>query len=404
MKKALIPLIAFVFVLPAGLAAQQQTADGGLIIAGGSSSYSNGMTDFLIYKLDAAGAKQWRKNFGGAWTDNAVQIQPTADGGYIVAGISLSYGPSPGSYCDFLVYKLDAAGNKQWRKNLGGSDCDHAYSVIQTADGGYVVFGESFNYTHADPGSDCDYLAYRLDAAGNKLWRKNYGGNQRDHGLRVVQTADGGFAFIGYSSSYTNGAYDFLVYRVDAAGNKLWRKNYGGDDEDFGQFIQQTADGGYILCGITTSYVHEPPAPRGASGPEPDILVYKTDAAGNKLWRKNYGGTDNEYGYDIRQTADGGFVFCGDTESYTHGDVDMIVYKVDAAGNKQWRKNYGGTDYDAASYVVPCTDGGYYLVGSTQSYTHGSQDFLVYRIDMDGDKLWRKNYGGMEVEFIHVWD
>jgi hypothetical protein len=402
MKQTLVVFTMFVFTLSFGLIAQQQTADGGFIIAGGTGSYTNGQTDFLVYKLDSAGTKQWRKNFGGEYWDNAIQIQPTADGGYVVAGITQSYGASPGFYCDFLVYKLDAAGNKQWRKNLGGYDCDHAYGVIQTSDGGYLVIGDTWNYIHGSSGDDCDFLVYRLNANGTKLWRKNYGGTGRDYGLRAVQTADGGFAFIGYTWSYSNGDYDYLVYKVDASGNKLWRKNFGGTESDFGLFIQQTTDGGYVLSGITESYIHAPAVPK--IDLYRDILVYRLDADGNKLWRKNYGGDQDDNGYDVRQTSDGGFVVCGDTHSYTHGNDDMIVYRVDADGNKLWRKNYGGTGSDTAKYIAPCTDGGHYLYGNTESYTNGNQDFLVYRLDAAGTKLWRKNYGGVMQEYIYVWD
>ena len=403
MRQTLVLFTIFLFTLSFGLIAQQQTADGGYIIAGGSNTYSNGSTDFLVYKLDAVGAKQWRKNFGGEYYDNAVQIQQTADGGYIVAGLSGSYGPAPGFNCDFLIYKLAANGAKQWRKNFGGYYCDHSYGVIQTSDGGYLVVGDTWNYVHGTPDEDCDFLAYKLDASGAKQWRKNYGGTECDYGLRAAQTSDGGYIFIGYSESYTNGENDFLVYKVDAAGAKQWRKNFGGMESDYGLFVIQTSDGGYVLCGATESYIHEPAVYKGGVATR-DILVYRLDAAGTKLWRKNYGGEDYDEGYDIHQTADGGYVFCGYSQSYTHGSTDMIVYRVNAAGQKQWRKNYGGTLSDEGKYIAPSSDGGFLLFGHGHSYTNGGNDFLVYKINAAGAKQWRKNYGGGDGEFVYVWD
>ena len=404
MNRTIIFFSIILFIFSIGLLAQQQTSDGGYIIAGSSNSYSNGMSDFLVYKLDAAGAKEWRKNFGGVLWDDAVQIQQTTDGGYIVAGITGSYAPAPGSYCDFLLYKLNAAGNKAWRKNFGGGYCDHAFGVIQTSDGGYLVIGDTSNYVHGTPNNDNDFLVYKLDAAGNKQWRKNYGGIQTDYGVRAVQTSDGGYMLIGYSESYTNGMNDFLVYKVDASGAKLWRKNFGGSASDYGLFVRQTSDGGYILCGKTYSYVHFN-VPGGTKlGPAADILVYRLDASGNKLWRKNYGGNDQDKGFDIRQTPDGGYVFCGLSSTYTNGEDDMLVYRVDAAGAKLWRKNYGGTFWDDAKYIAPTSDGGFMIFGNTATYTNGGSDFLVYKIDASGTKLWRKNFGGSNGEWINVDD
>jgi hypothetical protein len=301
-----------------------------------------------------------------------------------------------------LVYKLDAAGAKQWRKYYGSTYPDKAFDVIQTSDGGYLMIGYSQNFVHGSPPFERDFLVYRLDSSGNQLWRKNYGGTQKDVGLRAVQTPDGGYAFLGYTYSYTNGSADFLVYKVDPEGAKQWRKNYGGGGEDFGLFIRQTSDGGYILSGTSETYIHVPYTV--ANTDTRDILVYRLNASGAKLWRKNFGGVNREEGFDIQQTLDGGFVVCGFSETYTHGEEDMIVYRLDAAGNKLWRKNYGGSLEDVASYIVCSSDGGFLLYGHTESYTNGGSDFLVYRLDASGAKLWRKNYGGGSNEKIDPWD
>jgi hypothetical protein len=192
---------------------------------------------------------------------------------------------------DFLVYKLDTAGAKQWRKNFGGDQTDTAKAVVQTSDGGYVVAGYSSSYTslpvaRAKP-AEPDFLVYRLNSAGQKLWRKNYGGSSSDRCFDVRQTSDGGFILFGYSYSYSNGLSDFLAYKVNAAGQKLWRKNYGGSEYDYGYFAEQTADGGYIFFGEGDSYAQ--------SEFDSDFLVYKVNAAGAKEWRKNYGGEEPEY-------------------------------------------------------------------------------------------------------------
>ena len=384
-------LICFAFLFTAQ--AQQQTSDGGYIIIGSTHSYTNGSTDFLVYKLDAAGTKVWRKNFGGTSLDNGLFIQQTSDGGYICCGTTQSYTHGSPFYCDMLVYKLNAAGQKDWRKNYGGDECDHAFAIRQTSDGGYILSGETYSYVHGTYHSDVDFIAYKLDAAGTKLWRKNYGGDDDDFGADIIQTADGGYAIIGRTDSYTNGDNDFLVYKLDPEGTKVWRKNYGGALSDDGYIIQQTSDGGYIILGVSNSYTH------GSS----DILVYKLDAAGTKLWRKNYGGTGSEYNGEIKQTMDGGYILCGTTASYTNGGYDALVYKLDAAGTKLWRKNFGGEGDDGSFYIWQTSDGGYFLFGETESYVHGTPggdtDLLAYKLDASGIKLWRKNYGGDKGEF-----
>ena len=392
MKRPILLITTLVFIFSLALIGQQQTADGGYIIIGSSSGYSNGSTDFLVYKLDAAGTKEWRKNFGGDYYDNGLFIQQTADGGYICCGDTQSYTHGSPFYCDILVYKLDAAGNKQWRKNYGGDECDHAYTIRQTPDGGYILSGETYSYVHGTYHEDVDFVVYKLNAAGAKEWRKNYGGTDDDKGRDIIRTSDGGYAIIGDTDSYTNGFDDFLVYRLDASGTKLWRKNYGGTGEDYGYSIQQTGDGGFILGGFTETYTHG----------DNDFLLYKVNAAGTKQWRKNFGGSSWDYGGWVEQTSDGGYIVCGVTHSYTNGQNDFLVYKLNAAGQKDWRKNYGGEEDDNCYYLIQTTDGGYIFYGDTYSYTHGSGgsgDLLAYKVDASGTKLWRKNYGSDDDEF-----
>jgi len=384
MKKTTWVVATLLLVFLPCLFAQQQTADGGYIIGGTTYSYTHGSmdSDFLIYKLDAAGNKLWRKNFGGTDYEYFGQVIQTADGGYAVIGYTYSY---THGLSDFLVYRLDASGAKLWRKNLGGYGYDDGKRIVQTADGGFAVTGDTLSYKVGG----YDLLIYRLDAGGNKLWRKNFGGLDDEFGGFVDTTSDGGFLLAGYSYTYTHGESDFLIYRLDAAGNKLWRKNYGGSGYDSSTVVRRAADGGALLAGYSNSY-----------SDMNDFLVYRLDGAGNKLWRKNFGGEDTDHCYDVRQTADGGYLLCGDTRSYHHdtSDYDFLVYRLDAAGNKLWRRNYGGEDGDYGFQAFSTTDGGYLIFGDSDTYIHGTPgcdaDLLIYRVDAAGLKLWRKNYGG----------
>jgi len=363
-----------------------QAADGGYVFLGYSNSYTYGGFDFLLYKLSSSGNKMWRKNYGGNWDDRGYNIQKTSDGGYLIAGESYSY--TNGS-SDFLVYKLSSNGNKEWRKHFGGPQFERAHSCGETADGGYFVFGASSSYSY---GSD-DFLLYKLDSDGNKVWRRHFGGANSDYGTVALNLpSDGGYLLLGQSESYTFGQRDFLIYRLDSNGNKMWRKHFGGSLDDGvwdlrpgGNCLVQTADGGFAFSGFSLSYTN------GSW----DILVYKIDSAGNKIWRKNFGGTMIDQAYAIQQISDSGFVVAGYSISYTHGSNDFIIYRLNSAGNKVWRRHYGGTDLDRAFCILQSTEGGFAVSGYTYSYVYTPEypDFLLYKLDSSGNKVWRKHYG-----------
>ena len=385
-------MVGSILVFSFLLSAQQQTSDGGYIIAGYSDSYTIGDNDILVYKLTPDGSKQWRKNFGGEYDDYGRFIQQTADGGYILCGGTESYvHGSSGDDTDFLVYKLDAAGQKRWRKNYGGEYYEEAMTIRQTSDGGYILVGTTESYVHGTTGDDYDILVYKLNSAGQKQWRRNFGGELDEHGYDILQTTDGGYAIIGSTDSYSNGDDDFLIYKLNAAGQKQWRKNFGGIDYDCGHALIQNSDGDYIAVGFTQTYVHSQP-----TGEEGDILVYKLNAAGQKQWRKHYGDHHYETANDVKQTSDGGYVFIGTTGDLVSNPSDFLVNKVDASGNVQWQKTFGGMEWEVGSYIWPTGDGGYFLFGDTDSYYHGfyENDFLVYKLDASGNEQWRKNYGG----------
>jgi hypothetical protein len=376
-------------------ASVQQTADGGYVVIGSSQTYTNGASDFLVYKLNGAGVKDWRRNYGGSDGEDGEFIRQTADGGYIIAGSTWTYTHGHLGRGDMLIYRVDSSGVELWRKNFGGEDTDRAKCVQATSDGGYIVVGHGTSYTNGD----YDVLVYKLDADGNKQWRKNFGGSDYDSGKYVIQTSDGGYLICGSTQSYTTGskASDFLLYKLDANGNKQWRKNLGGDDNESAYCVQQTPGGTYVVAGYTGSYVH--------GDDDTDMLIYHLSSTGGKIWRKNFGGEHTDRCSGVKQAADGGFFIAGSTRSYVHGnpgeDFDFLVYRLGATGAKLWRKNLGGESYDQCAAVDVTSDGGVVLFGDTSSYVHGGDgtDFLVYKLNGSGAKLWRRNLGGENDEF-----
>jgi hypothetical protein len=321
-----------------------QTSDGGYAMAGYWSvvtGYTSGY--FWLVKTDSVGHLQWNKTYGIGSDASLVQ---TSDGGYAIAGTKYSNG------ADFWLVKTDSSGNKLWDKTYGEERLDSARFVIQTSDGGYALAG----YTVPANTANSDFRLVKTDSAGNQQWSKTFGGGGIDDAYSVVQASDGGYAIAGWTLPYGGAKGDFLLVKVDSAGNQQWSKTYGGTGDDNPYSMIRTSDGGYAILGSTDSGTNNN-----------DFLLVKVDSAGNQQWSKTYGGTGGEYGYSLVQTSDGGYVLAGITYSYGAGYTDFWLVKTDSSGNELWDKAYGGTDADHPYSVVQTSDGGYAIAGSTYS-------------------------------------
>ncbi|WP_241486058.1 T9SS type A sorting domain-containing protein [Chryseobacterium angstadtii] len=363
----------------------RQTFDGGYIMAGESSSTdgdvtgnhgSNGYQDYWIVKLDPSGMIQWQKSLGGTLYESSNSIQQTSDGGYIIAGQSFSTdGDVTGNHgnADYWIVKLDASGNLQWQKSLGGSKEDVANSVQQTSDGGYIIAGESYSTDGDVTGnhgiSDCWIV--KLDTSGTMQWQKSLGGSSYERANSIQQTSDGGYIMAGAASStngdvsINHGNEDFWIVKLDASGTIQWEKTLVGNLADSAQSIQQTSEGAYIVAGLSNSVNSEIPTVFGVS----NYCVAKLDANGNTLWQRYYGGSGGDHPFSTQQTSDGGYIVAGGTSSFdgdvtgNHGGFDYWILKLDPSGNIQWQKSLGGSDYDEAYSIQQTADGGYILAG-----------------------------------------
>jgi len=313
----------------------------------------------------------WEKTYGGSENEFAFSGQQTSDGGYILAGSTKSFGRGSS---DFWLVKTDPSGNMQWNRTYGEEYDDLARSVQQTSDGGYILAGKIQPFY----AGEADFWLVKTDSIGNIQWAKRYGGSNHDEAFSVQQTKDEGYVIAGITYSFGAGYADFWLVKTDAYGNMLWNKTYGGRGEDWASYVEQTADGGYILAGDC-----HPSFPEGYT----DILLVKTDCNGNVQWSKTFGGAYDDTANCVRQTDDGGYIVVG-TKHYspTYSDSDFWVIKVDSGGNTQWDKTYGRTgSEEKARFIQQTNDGGYIVAG--ESYTIGGDRWLV-KIDSAGDMLW----------------
>jgi hypothetical protein len=403
----------------------QQTNDGGYIVAGYSTSSSNGDIstanhggmDCWIVKLDATGNIGWNKLIGGNMDDWANCIRQTTDGGYILAGYSYSSangnvtGTNHGGI-DAWIVKLDASGNIIWNKLLGGLNNDVLGNINQTSDGGYIVAGYSLSSANGDVTGvnhgvgTADYWILKLDASGNIVWNKLIGGNGDDVAQEVWQTNDGGYIVVGNSNSSasgnvtgtTHGSADSWIVKLDATGNIIWNRLYGANGSDNLIAIRQTIDGGYIAGGWSYSSANGDVT--GVNHGQSDYWIVKLDATGNIIWNKLYGGTQLDRLNSMEQTLDGGYILAGSTYSPADGDVpatshggyESWILKLDAMGSISWNKLYGGSDQDFPNSIQQTSDGGYIVAGSSSSsyngdvtsVNHGISDFWIIKLDRNG--------------------
>lgn len=380
----------------------QQTSDGGYIVAGHSMSHdgdvsgNHGGGDYWIVKLNSAGGIQWQKSLGGSNVDAAQSIRQTTDGGYIIAGSSNSSdGDVTGNHgnYDYWIVKLDANGDMQWQKSLGGSGMDMAQSIQQTSEGGYIVAGSSGSDDGDVSGNHGggDYWIVKLDNNGNIQWQKSLGGSSSEQVNSVQQTFDSGYIIAGTTVStdgditVSYGSNDFWVVKLDSGGNMQWQKTFGNIGDNIGYYAQQTFDGGYIAVGTSFN-------PSNLESGLPDYWVIKLSNNGTIEWDKYFGGSFHDNAITIRQTPEWDYIVAGWTASNNgqvtnhHGNLDYWIIKLDSSGNLKWEKTLGGPDVEYLTAVELTADNGYIVSGSTGSTSgdvtghHGLIDAWVVKL------------------------
>lgn len=388
----------------------------------------NDVTNETEQQTPFLGEIDWISTFGGSGEDTAQSVVRTSDGGYAVLGYSNSIdGDLAGKTTDvndYWLLKLDSEGTLQWSKTYGGSKDDRGQSVIQTTDGGYAIVG----YAMSDDGDGSnnegfhDNWILRLDANGTILWEKSFGFSGHDHSYDVVQTTDGGFFFSGFLDVTSSGGEgndgkvnylanhgvgEFWGTKLDANGNLIWRRYFGGTNNDRSYGVVEAKDGGLVLTGASESDDFDIGNPKGSY----DFWVVKVSPKGEMLWERSFGGTGIDKAYDIAKTDDNGYVIVGNTfstdldVSKNNGESDVWLIKVDDGGNLIWEKTLGGTTFDSANGVKSTMDGGFVIAGNSKSVdgnlteNYGENDLWVIKTDAAGNMEYQKALGGSGLDF-----
>ncbi|TDE03743.1 T9SS type A sorting domain-containing protein [Flavobacterium hiemivividum] len=431
----------------------QPTADYGFILAGSSLSdktgnktnNNHGDLDYWVWKMDEKGNLDWQKSFGGSGFDLLQSIKNTRDGGFILAGTSNSpITPEGGvgnkkddckGLTDFWVIKLDAKGEEQWQKTIGGSGQDELLCAFQTKDGGYMLGGSSSSSIinnndirnsnenkvfDAKPDlygksekcrGNMDYWIVKLDKTGTVQWQKTYGGEYADVLRSMEQTKDGGYILGGYSNSprsgdkteANSGIGDYWIVKVSDIGTIEWQKTYGGNGDNQLYVIQQTEEGGYIAGGNSNST--NPLTPLGGMvNTGTDYWLLKLNEKGEVIWSKTYDFGKTDILTSLVENKDHTYLIGGYAQSESiqvpkggpnmlkvnadmEGINDYIALKISDTGEELWNKTVGSKGEDILRKLIETRDGGYLLAGTSNAKSSrdknsniGSNDFWVVKL------------------------
>jgi hypothetical protein len=395
----------------------RETPDGGYILGGASISdisgekteNSKGDFDMWIIKIDINGEIEWQKTIGGNASDDLHSIELTPDGGYIAAGESVSNisgdktENSRGSD-DFWIVKLDASGNVEWDKTIGGSDYD-AFPKIKVINDGYYICGDSTSNISGEKTEDAigedDYWLLKLDNSGNILWQKTIGGSSTDFIESISETIDGGCILGGTSNSNISGSKtensfgsnDYWVVKIESDGTIEWDKTYGGESTDNLHSLIQTFDNGYLLAGDSFSNISGNKTEDSKGGL--DYWIIKLNTNGAIEWQKTIGGESGDKANSIYQTNDGGYIVGGSSLSDISGDKnengigggDYWAIKLNNVGLIEWQNTIGGSDFDKITSIIQTSNNNYLIAGNSKSdisgdkteNSRGQQDFWVIK-------------------------
>ncbi len=341
------------------------------------------VASFLI-SSNAFSQYNFQHLIGGIDNDRAQTLFNTFDNGFIINGASFSFGIGN---VDATLMKTDNQGQIIWSFAYGTTEYDNSEFAIETFDHKIVCSGRS----NLQAGLPTAAIIFKTNSAGHLLWSKSYGGTGNDDLVQIIETSDNGYAAIGSSESLSSGSSDILFIRTDINGDTLFTRSYGTIEYEAGLSIIQLPDNGFIITGRQITY------PLGNQ--EADGLLLRTDSSGNLLWSKKYGDALWEELTAVRLLPDSGYILSGSTSSFGAGSYDILLMKTDSAGNVQWSKTFGDLQTDAGYDIHVNPDNSFVLSGYTEGLGYGhmrgddSSNVFLMKTNENGDLLWMEVYG-----------
>jgi uncharacterized delta-60 repeat protein len=341
--------------------------DDGLIVVGNSRSQQSLEYNAWILRLSRNGKLVWERSFGGTRSDQVYAVASTQDGGVAVAGHTRSKGAGKS---DIWVLRLDPNGMLLWERTFGGIENDRARTIDTMADGSFIIAGITQSYGSLNG----DAWILKLDCKGRLLWDRTFGGNEEYAVFSVAGLPDAGAIATGYINTGGSSGFELWIIRLSPQGDRIWDQKYGRSVFDAGTAITPTTDGGAMVVGVTSD--------DGFRGD--DAWVMRLDASGNVVWERVFGGPKPDSARAIVKMPGIGYAVTIATLSYGAGSSDAWVLCLNDDGDMLWKRLYGGNLWDRPTTAVLTLDGGLAVAGYTTSTGAGYEDFWIFRVNARG--------------------
>jgi hypothetical protein len=361
------------------------TADGGTLIVGFANntrpSHRVKPGDARLIRTDFEGNTIWEKDFGGELPASFSSVIQAGQKEYVILG-EIASSLTSNEYNLYLI-KVDGEGNEIWSRTYGGGGLDFGKMVRQTADGGYILIGSKADAVPTGNLYQNNIYLIKTDAEGNEVWSRTYGDQILYLGWGVAQVPDGGYVLAGWEA-VTYDDRNVIVIKTSETGDVEWSHTWDLGGRDGGFDLALTSDGHIVVACI---------ASMGSGAPSAALL--KIDLDGNVIWNKIIGdeGVGNTF-WHVVEDSDGGYVMAGDTHVGVKSGTQealhaALMVKTDADGEILWQRTFGGGEFEQVSVgsVALLPDGGYLLVGAVTRVGERSSDMLWLKTDAEGNIL-----------------
>ena len=346
----------------------RETTKGSFVFTGRTSSSEGTGSDVILGEINSNGAFLWAKTFGGIGSDYSNSVQETGDGGFIVVGITHSFGSA-----DILLIRTNSNGRLIWARTFGGPLEDQGYFVQKTGTMDFIITGKTRSFGEISG----DIFFARITKEGNLLFAVAFGGLESDIVVFVKDTVGINSVrnFIGVRSSESFGAgdMDILLIKTSTSCTLIWAKVFIGPNDELAKFIQEVA-GNFIVIGNTKSF--------GAG--TNDLFFAILDNTGNLLLALTFGGAGEDYGSAVQEMASGELIILGTTSSFG-GTNSIFLIKVDNGGTLIWAKIISGGNSETGGSIQKTLDRGFIITGGTRSFGTGGEDIFLVKLDANGE-------------------